>query len=100
MAEAQIVLSNEQKFTSKLLENLESSQKCVIWKREKYESILNKVKTGKKELPQDYYYMQRYVQVMFQNFMLLEWGIDFGLVTPPVSEQEAQRCQTWCSDIL
>jgi len=33
------------------LENLESSQKCVIWKREKYESILNKVKTGKKELP-------------------------------------------------
>jgi hypothetical protein len=46
------------------LENLESSQKCVIWKREKYESILNKVKTGKKELPQDYYYMQRYVQVI------------------------------------
>jgi hypothetical protein len=57
MAEAQIVLSNEQTFTSKLLENLESSQKCVIWKRGKYESILNKVKTGKKELPQDYYYM-------------------------------------------
>ena len=57
MAEAHIVFSNEQKFTSKLLENLESSQKCVIWKREKYESILNKVKTGKKELPQDYYYM-------------------------------------------
>jgi hypothetical protein len=46
------------------------------------------------------YYMQRYVQVMFQNFMLLEWGIDFGLVTPPVSEQEAQRGQTWCSHIL
>ena len=67
MAEAQIVLSNEQKYTSKLLENLESSQKCVIWKREKYESILNKVKTGKKELPQDYYHMQRYVQVMLQN---------------------------------
>lgn len=67
MSEAQIVLSNEEKFMSKLLENLESSQKCVIWKREKYESILNKVKTGKKELPQDYYYMQRYVQVMFQN---------------------------------
>ena len=39
----------------------------VIWKREKHESILNKVKTGKRELPQDYYYMQRYVQVMFQN---------------------------------
>jgi hypothetical protein len=39
MAEAQIVLSNEQKFTSKLLENLESSQKCVIWKREKYEGM-------------------------------------------------------------
>ena len=55
MAEAQIVLSNEQNCTSKLLENLESSQKCVIWKREKYENILNKVKTGKKELPEDYY---------------------------------------------
>ena len=39
MAEAQIVFSNEQKFTSKLLENLESSQKCVIWKREKYEGM-------------------------------------------------------------
>ena len=49
MAEAQIVLSNEQKITSKLLENLESSQKCVICKREKYESILNKVKTGEKK---------------------------------------------------
>ena len=41
---------------------------CLLYgKREKHESILNKVKTGKKELPQDYYYMQRYVQVMFQN---------------------------------
>ena len=65
MAEAQIVLSNEQKCTFKLLENLESSQKCVIWKREKYESILNKVKTGKNELPYGYYYMQGYVQVIF-----------------------------------
>jgi hypothetical protein len=65
MAEAQIVFSNEQKFTSKLLENLESSQKCVIWKREKYESILNKVKTGKKELPQDYYYRMLKVITLF-----------------------------------
>jgi hypothetical protein len=27
-------------------------------------------------------------------------GIDFGVVAPPVSEQEAQRGQKWCSHIL
>ena len=70
------------------------SEKCVIWKR-----YINKLKLEKRNFLETYY-MQRYVQVMFQNFMLLEWGIDFGLVTPPVSEQEAQRGQTWCSHIL
>jgi hypothetical protein len=41
MAEAQIAV----------LENLESSQKCVTWKR-----YINKLKLEKKELPRDLLY--------------------------------------------
>jgi len=51
--------TSEQKFTNKLLEILESSKKSVIWTRVKYEEILEKIKSGKKENCQDYYYMQR-----------------------------------------
>jgi hypothetical protein len=51
---------SEQKFTNKLLEILESSRKkSVIWTRVKYEEIHEKIKSGKKENCQDYYYMQR-----------------------------------------
>ena len=50
----------EQKFTNKLLEILASSKKSVIiWTRVKYEEILEKIKSGKKENCQDYYCMQR-----------------------------------------
>jgi hypothetical protein len=41
------------------LEVLESSKNSVIWTRVKYEEILEKIKSGKKENCQDYYYMQR-----------------------------------------
>ena len=50
---------SEQQFTNKLLEILESSKKSVIWTRVKYEEILGKIKSGKKENFHDYYYMQR-----------------------------------------
>jgi hypothetical protein len=51
---------SEQKLTNKLLEILESSRKkSVIWTRVKYEEIHEKIKSGKKENCQDYYYMQR-----------------------------------------
>jgi len=51
--------TSEQKFTNKLLEILESSKTSVIWTRVKYEEILEKIKSGKKENCQDYFYMQR-----------------------------------------
>ena len=59
MAEGEVILTAEQKFTNTLFEYLETTQKCVIWKRDKYDCILEKVKSGKKETSQDYYYQQR-----------------------------------------
>ena len=57
MAEECSVLSNEQTFTNKLCETLESNPKSTIWKRDKYYNILNKIKTGEKENKVDYYYI-------------------------------------------
>ena len=51
--------TSEQKFTNNLLEILESSKNSVIWTIVKYEEILEKIKSAKKENCQDYYYMQR-----------------------------------------
>ena len=51
--------TSEQKFTNKLLEILESSKNSVIWTILKYEEILEKTKSAKKENCQDYYYIQR-----------------------------------------
>jgi hypothetical protein len=31
----------------------------LLWKRDKYYNILNKIKTGEKENKVDYYYIQR-----------------------------------------
>ena len=59
MAEECSVLFNEQTFTNKLCETLESNPKSTIWKRDKYYNILNKIKTGEKENKVDYYYIQR-----------------------------------------
>ena len=61
MAEECSVLSNEQTFTNKLCETLESNPKSTtcIWKRDKYYNILNKIKTGEKENKVDYFYIQR-----------------------------------------
>jgi hypothetical protein len=57
MAEECSVLSNEQTFTNKLYETLESNPKSTIWKRDKYYNILNKIKTGEKENKVDYYFL-------------------------------------------
>jgi hypothetical protein len=54
MAEERSMLSNEQTFTNKLCETLESNPKSSIWKRDKYYNILNKIKTGEKENKVDY----------------------------------------------
>jgi hypothetical protein len=51
------VLSNEQTFTNKLCETLESNQQSTIWKRDKYYNILNKIKTGEKENKVDYHFL-------------------------------------------
>ena len=59
MAEGHVVLTPEQRFTNQLIENADSNQKNVIWNREKYETILNKIKIGLKGHSSDYYHMQR-----------------------------------------
>jgi hypothetical protein len=69
MAESEIILSSEQKFTNKLLDILESSTKHKIWKREKYETVLEKVKNVSKENAADYYYLQRYDLQSKLNFL-------------------------------
>lgn len=61
MTERHIVLTTKQSFFEKqLIENVDSNQKCVIWNRKKYETILNKIKIGIKEHSSDYYHMQRF----------------------------------------
>ena len=49
--------TSEQKLTNKLLEILEPSKTSIIWTRVKYEEILEKIKSGKKENCRYYYYM-------------------------------------------
>ena len=57
MTEGYFVLTPEQRFTNQLIENSDSNQKSIIWNREKYETILNKIRL--KGHSSDYYHMQR-----------------------------------------
>ncbi|XP_053407944.1 KRAB-A domain-containing protein 2-like [Mercenaria mercenaria] len=60
MAQAQIGMSNEQKFTINLFKNIEKNNKSVVWPRPKYDEVVAKLLTGKKTCASDYYHSQKF----------------------------------------